>query len=138
MNNVLIAVGRITKDVELRSTKSGKPVASVNIAINNGKDDTTFIRIDCFNTMAETIHKYCKKGDLIGCQAMVRNNVWTDKNNEKHYDYIFLANKITFLQSKPKETSDTKPSQEQPIEEKNDPYAEFGQEVEITDDMLPF
>jgi len=148
MNNVAIFVGRITKDLELRCTTSGKQVVEVNIAVNNAKDDTTYVKVNCFGNTAEMVHKYCKKGDLIGTQTIVKNNVWTDKNEVKHYDYTFIASKITFLQSKPKsedaksEENASKEKQTADMQEtsaeKNDPYAEFGQEVEITDDMLPF
>lgn len=99
MNNLLI-IGRITKELELRSTSNGKYVLDIPLAINNGKDDTTFITITTFNQVAETTAKYCKKGDLLGASCIVKNHNWEDKEGKKHYDYTFLANKITFLQTK--------------------------------------
>ena len=62
-NNIII--GRITKDIELRTTEKGTNVVKLNIAVNNGKEDTTFFPITLFNKTAELVNKYCDKGDLI-------------------------------------------------------------------------
>ena len=101
MNNTIL-VGRITNNLELRYTTSNKAVVEVPLAINNSKDDTTFIKVTVFGNIAKTVNMYCKKGDMIGVQAMIKNHNWTDKNGNNHYDYSFIANKITFLQTKTK------------------------------------
>lgn len=129
MNNYT-CVGRITKDIELKYTTSNKAVIRVMLAVNNGKDDTTFLPITVFGNMAETTHKYCKKGDLMGVNATIKNQNWEDKNGNKHYDYSFIANKISFLSSKAKEIKE---------EEKKDNtnvFAEFGEEIELNDQFL--
>ena len=63
MNNY-ICVGRITKDIELRYTPSNKAVVQISLAVNNGKDDTTFIRLTAFDKLAELVSNYCKKVHL--------------------------------------------------------------------------
>lgn len=103
MNNLFMFIGRITKDLELRTTSSGKYVLDVPMAISNGKDDTTFINVTIFNSIAETTNKYCKKGDLIAVRGIIKNHNWDDKDGKKHYDYQFLANNISFLSTKKKE-----------------------------------
>ena len=135
MNNLFILVGRITKDLELRYTKKGKAVVDLNLAINNSKDDTTFVTTTVFGKIAESTNEYCKKGDLIGVSGSIKNHNWEDKNGAKHYDYTFLVNKVSFLQTKPKQENK---------EEQTDIYTQFGttikaEEVDsIPDDMLPF
>lgn len=134
MNNLFIFIGRITKDLELRYTKDGKPVIDLNMAVNNGKDDTTFITTTLFGKTAEMTNQYCKKGDLIGVNGIIKNHNWEDKNGTKHYDYTFLANKVTFLQTKPKEEK----------KEQVNIYEQFGHTIKaeeidsIPDNMLPF
>ena len=123
MNNLFILIGRITKDLELRYTKEGKPVLDLNLAINNAKNDTTFITTTVFGKVAETTKQYCQKGDLIGVSGMIKNHNWEDKNGNKHYDFTFLANKISFLQTKQKQDN----TQEQ--QEQTDIYAQFGTTV---------
>ena len=41
MNNTIIQIGRICKNVELRYTKDNKAVCEVKLAVQNGKDDTS-------------------------------------------------------------------------------------------------
>lgn len=130
MNNTTILVGRITKDIELKYTTSNKAVIRVMLAVNNGKDDTTFLPITVFGQMAETTHKYCKKGDLIGVYATIKNQNWEDSKGNKHYDYSFIANKISFLSSKPKEIK------EDVKKDNTNVFEEFGKEIEINDQFL--
>ena len=132
MNNTIL-VGRITNNLELRYTTSNKAVVEVPLAINNSKDDTTFIKVTVFGNIAETVCKYCKKGDMIGVQAMVKNHNWTDKNGNNHYDYSFIANKITFLQTKTKNEVE---KQEEKKDKYNNAFEEFGEQIEINDNFL--
>ena len=132
MNNTILA-GRITKNLELRYTPSNKAVLEVPLAINNSKDDTTFIKVTVFGNIAETVNKYCKKGDMIGVQAMVKNHNWIDKNGNNHYDYSFIANKITFLQTKAKNEVE---KQEEKKDKYNNAFEEFGEQIEINDNFL--
>lgn len=131
--NFVTVVGRITKNLELRYTPSNKAVVEVSLAINNSKDDTTFIKVTVFGNIAETVCKYCKKGDMIGVQAMVKNHNWTDKNGNNHYDYSFIANKITFLQTKTKNEVE---KQEEKKDKYNNAFEEFGEQIEINDNFL--
>lgn len=131
MNNVLMVIGRITKDLELRYTTNNKAVVNIPLAINNGKDDTTFIDVVVYGNVAEMTHKYCKKGDLIGVQAKVQNNNWTDKDGKKHYDYKFTGYKVTFLSTKKEVVEETTKE-----ENTNDPFSEFGEQISIDDGFL--
>ena len=123
MINNLTIIGRLTRDPETHYTKGNKAVTLINIAVNNGKDDTTFIRLTAFDKLAELVSKYCKKGDLIGTQSIIKNHNWEDKNGNKHYDYSFIINKISFL---------TKANKEEIKKQDNtDAFAEFGDQLEI-------
>ena len=123
MNNNLILIGRITKDIELRYTPSNKAVVEISLAVNNGKDDTTFIRLTAFDKLAELVSKYCKKGDLIGTQSIIKNHNWEDKNGNKHYEYSFIINKISFLAKANKE--------EIKKQDNTSVFQEFGDQLEI-------
>lgn len=132
MNNTLICIGRITKNLELRYTTSNKAVVNIPLAINNGKDDTTFIDVVLYGTIAETTYKYCKKGDLIGVQAKVVNNKWTDKDGKNHYDYNFIASKVTFLSTKKENVEETKKEENT----NDDIFSQFGEQIDIDDGFL--
>ena len=138
MNNNFIFIGRLTRDPELRYTSSNKALTQIDLAIQNGKDDTTFVPITLFEKMTENVCKYCEKGDLIGFQGSVKNHNWEDNKGNKHYDYTFMANRMSFLQTKtnnqqePKQAENVKKSTDEQI------YADFGDSIEISDDDIAF
>lgn len=138
MNNNFIFIGRLTKSPELRYTSSNKAVTQIDLAITNTKDDTTFVPITLFEKMAENVCKYCEKGDLIGFQGSVKNHNWEDNKGNKHYDYTFMANRMSFLQTKtnnqqePKQAENVKKSTDEQI------YADFGDSIEISEDDIAF
>lgn len=138
MNNLFIVAGRITKDIELRYTPNNKAVCEVNIAVQNGKDDTTFIKVTIFGKVAETTAKYCKKGDLIGANGIIKNHDWEDKNGNKRYDYTFLANKVTFLSTKKEEHNENTTNNTITHDDlrEDDPFQEMSEQVEIDDTFL--
>lgn len=128
MNNFVV-IGRLTGDPETRYTKDNKAVTTINVAVNNSKDDTTFLPITLFGKTAETVGKYCKKGDLIAVTGMIRNNNWEDKDGNKHYDYQFIGSRIQFLTTN-KEA--IKKEEKLPDEV----FEQFGETIEFND--LPF
>lgn len=138
MNNNFIFIGRLTRSPELRYTSSNKAVTQIDLAVQNGKDDVTFVPITLFEKMAENVCKYCEKGDLIGFQGSVKNHNWEDNKGNKHYDYTFMANRMSFLQTKtnnqqePKQAENVKKSTDEQI------YADFGDSIEISDDDIAF
>ena len=138
MNNNFIFIGRLTKSPELRYTSSNKAVTQIDLAITNTKDDTTFVPITLFEKMAENVCKYCEKGDLIGFQGSVKNHNWEDAEGKRHYDYTFMANRMSFLQTKtnnqqePKQAENVKKSTDEQI------YADFGDSIEISDYDIAF
>ena len=143
MNNLFIFIGRITKDLELRYTKENKAVLDFVIAINNGKDDASYIKLTSFGSVAELMAKYCKKGDLIGVQGLIKNHNWEDKNGNKHYDYTFLATKVTFLHSSNKDIKNKSDGEiVRDVMNSNDPFREINSQFSLDDldlnDSLPF
>ena len=138
MNNNFIFIGRLTKNPELRYTSSNKAVTQVDLAVQNGKDDVTFVPITLFGNIAENVHKYCEKGDQVGFQGIVKNHNWEDTKGNKHYDYTFMANRMSFLQTKtnnqqePKQAENVKKSTDEQI------YADFGDSIEISEDDIAF
>lgn len=138
MNNNFIFIGRLTKSPELRYTSSNKAVTQIDLAVQNGKDDVTFVPITLFGNIAENVCKYCEKGDQVGFQGIVKNHNWEDTKGNKHYDYTFLANRMSFLQTKtnnqqePKQAENVKKSTDEQI------YADFGDSIEISEDDIAF
>ena len=127
MNNVVL-IGRLTKDVELRRTNSGKAVASFTLAVNKdfkneqGNYDADFIDCIAFEQRAETISKYVHKGDRFGVLGRISTRTFDKQDGSKGYATEVIVEGFEFLESKKDKSPD----------------AEFEGFEPIDDDELPF
>ena len=102
MNSVHL-IGRITKDVELKHTTSGIPVAQFTVAINAKSKDGDYTEfIDCvvWREFANTISKYLTKGKLIAIEGSLHKRSYEDKKKTKHYVTEVNVSKIELLEKK--------------------------------------
>lgn len=116
MLNRVLMMGRLTKDPELRYTKSNVPVVSISIAHDrdfkkeNGERDTDFFDLNAWRATAEFINKYFKKGDAIIIDGKLRRRPWIDKDKKKRYsveieiENVYFGNKAKSNESGEEET----------------------------------
>lgn len=138
--NKIILTGRYTNKPEIRYTSSNKPVAIFTLAVNrdfknsDGNYDTDFFNCKSFIN-AETIAKYCDKGDLVLVDGRVQNRTYEDNEGNKKYITEVICNRVEFL-------SKVNKSQQKEINKSSSPdediYAEFGDSIEISDDDIAF
>ena len=153
MINTVVLTGRLTKDIELRRTTSGKTCTSFTLAVNRNREETDFINCVAWNQEAESLEKYTKKGSLIGIEGRIQTRSYDDKNGKKVYITEVLVRNKTFLEKSEKNTSDfdkgvinTKGSNKSRLESnsESDMYAQSLTEeaerysIELSDDDLPF
>ena len=137
--NKIELVGRLVKDSETRFTKEGKGITTFTLAVNNSKDDTTFIKITTFGGTSDLVQKYCKKGDLILVDGMIKNNNYEDKDGNKHFEYIFIGNRIEFLSRVDNNIKNDKSDKKQVQNgSDDDEFRKFGEKIEIEDNELAF
>lgn len=105
MLNQIVLVGRLTKDVEVITTDSGKKMSEITLAIPrcfknmNGEYDTDFISCTVYDKVAENTAEYCRKGDIIGVKGRVQSR--TKEIDGKNKTMIeVVAEKVTFLSSR--------------------------------------
>ena len=109
MLNQTVIVGRIARDPELRETENGKKVTNVTLAVprsfknSNGEYETDFINCVLWKGIAESTVEYCHKGDLVGIKGRIQSREYTNSEDEKRHIVEVVAEKVTFLSSKPKE-----------------------------------
>ena len=105
LNKVILA-GRLTKDSELRTTKSGTPVTQFDIAVNRraAKDgqqpQADFITVVAWRQTAEFITRYFKKGNAICVVGSIQTRSYTDQNNQKRTATEVVADEAYFVESK--------------------------------------
>jgi single-strand DNA-binding protein len=99
--NQVILLGRLTADVELRSTASGKNVASFSLAVDRNGEGADFFEITAWEKTAELLQQYTGKGSKILVQGRLQQESWDDKDSGKKRSKVtVVANDVTFLDSK--------------------------------------
>ena len=110
--NLVVLIGRMTKDVELRRTGSGKAVASFTLAVNKdyrneqGGYDADFIECVAFEQKAETISKYVHKGDRFAVLGQLATRSYENKEGKKVKVTEVKVTGFDFLEGK-KQTENT-------------------------------
>lgn len=99
-----IGVCRLTKEIDIRYTANEKAVATLSVAINNGKDDTTFLNLVAFGKLAEICTQYLSKGSLIEVIFVIKNSNYKDKDGKMIYRENYILEDVKFLSSNKKET----------------------------------
>ena len=108
MLNQAVLVGRLVRDPELYETENGRKVTHITLAIPrsykniNGEYQTDFIDCILWQGVAESTVEYVKKGDLIGIKARIQSRNIIDSDENKKTIMEIIADKVTFLSSKPK------------------------------------
>lgn len=102
--NLVVLIGRLTKDPELRYTTTDKPtaVASFFLAVerwSSAGNKTDFIRCKAFGKTAEVLDKYCGKGKQICLIGEIRTGDFV-KDGNKNYLTEVVAQKIEMLGTK--------------------------------------
>lgn len=105
MLNHITIQGRLTKDVELRRTDSGKAVASFTLAVErdfgqNGQKETDFIDCVAWGKTGEFAEKYFSKGKMMIASGRLQIRSWTDKNDNKRKNAEVNVENIYFGESK--------------------------------------
>jgi len=105
MLNHITIMGRITKDIELRRTSSGTPVASFTVAVDrdfsgNGQKETDFIDCVAWRGTAEFVERYFSKGKMIAVSGRLQIRKWEDKNSNKRNTAEVVAESVYFADSK--------------------------------------
>ena len=136
MNNVTI-IGRITKDLELRTTSNDKSVCEFTLAVNRkGIEGTDYITCIVWNKPAENLVKYQGKGSLIAVVGSLRVEKYQDKEDKTRYRAYVIANSIGYLETK--KESKVQEQQKALNEVVNDPFEDFNKETQLDESDLPF
>lgn len=109
INNVVL-VGRLTKDVSLRSTQNGMTVGTFTMAVDrttkdqNGNRQADFIPCVIWNTKyskkAENLATYAHKGSLIGITGAIQTRNYDNKDGQRVYVTEVMCRDFKLLESR--------------------------------------
>ena len=100
LNHVTL-LGRITRDVEMRTTDNGVTVANFNVAVDRdfqsgSKKETDFIDCVAWRQTAEFIKKHFQKGRMICISGRLQSRRWKDKNDNPRISWEVVAENTYF------------------------------------------
>jgi single-strand DNA-binding protein len=89
--NKVLLIGNLTRDPELKTLPSGRPVINFGLATNRMWNDqsgqrqqqTEFHNIVAFGKPAELIHQYMKKGASLFVEGRLQTRTWDAQDGNK-------------------------------------------------------
>lgn len=104
--NHVILMGRLTADVELRTTGTGKNVATITLAVDKQSGEgANFFDVTAWEKLADTLSMYTRKGSKVLVQGRIEQQTWEQDGN-KRSKVVVVATDVTFLDSKGTEPRD--------------------------------
>lgn len=106
MLNLIVIMGRLTRDPELRRTSSGTAVANFSVAVDrdfpsqDGSRETDFIDCVAWKHTADFVGKYFSKGKQIVVKGRLQIRSWTDKDGNKRRTAEIVADSVYFAGAK--------------------------------------
>lgn len=144
--NKVILVGRLCRDPDVKNTTTNKAVATFTLAVDrrfknkDGQKETDFVPIVVWGKQAELAGQYLSKGSQIGTCGRLQVRNYDDKEGNKRYVTEVVADEITFLQTKPKDS--TGGYQQAPAQQSNNDTSSMGLDEDFhlmsDDDDVPF
>ncbi|MBE3576909.1 MAG: single-stranded DNA-binding protein [Limnochordales bacterium] len=102
--NVVVLVGRLTRDPELRYTQSGTPVTNLTVAVDrpgsSGEHKADFIPVTAWNKLAENCANYLAQGSLVAVEGRIETGTYVGKDGQKRKTFSVVASHVRFLNRK--------------------------------------
>lgn len=106
--NVVVLIGRMVADPELKYTPSGVAVTTFRIAVDRrfksetGEKQADFIDVVAWKQSAEFAANYLSKGRLVGVHGRIQTRSWVQQDGQKRFKTEVVAENLQGL-DRPKE-----------------------------------
>jgi len=103
--NKVILLGNLTRDVELRYSQGGLPIAKLGMAINRRvggqdgeqKETTCFVDLTAFGKQAEVLNQYVGKGSPLFVEGRLEYSTWDGQDGQKHSKLAVVIENFQFV-----------------------------------------
>ena len=96
--NKYIALGNLTKDPSLKTTKNDNAVCEFSIAINNKVNNSVFyIDVETWGAVANNCNRFLAKGRKVLIEGRLASSSWRNKEGENRTKIYCSAERVTFL-----------------------------------------
>ena len=102
--NLVVLIGNLTRDPEVRYSQSQMAIAKFTIAINryvkDGDNQADYIRVTAFGKQGELVETYLKKGNKVAIEGRIQTGSYEDKDGKTVYTTDVIANRIEFVEKR--------------------------------------
>ena len=109
MINKVIIMGRITRELELKTTTGGSSYVKFSVAVDEGYGEhkkTDFIPCIAWGKTAEFVSKYFSKGKMIIIIGKITTASWTGQDGSTKYDTGVFVREVQFGEKKTNANND--------------------------------
>ena len=108
--NLIILVGSLGADPEVRSMPDGNTVCNIRMATTDAwkdkasgekKEATEWHRVVLYRRLGEIAGQYLKKGSSVYIEGRLKTRKWQDKNGQDRYTTEIEASEMKMLGSRP-------------------------------------
>jgi len=102
MLNIVVLMGRLTADPELRTTPNGISICRFTLAVDRNyakqgtERQTDFINCTAWRQTAEFVSRYFVKGQLMAVNGSIQTGSYTDNNGNKRYTTDVIVDNVNF------------------------------------------
>lgn len=153
MINRVVLLGRITKNIEMKTAPSGTQIVAFTLAVDGTRKDgegnriTNWIPCIAFGRNAETLNRYCAKGSQVAVEGALQTRRYERRDGTTATVVEVIVQTVTLCGSKPT----NQPRNEDPFgisQGNNVGFDDFNQsnnseevdysQMDLADDDLPF
>lgn len=89
-------IGNLTRDPELRYTRSGIAVANLTVAVDPPErgGETTYRKVTAWRELAENTVLSLSKGDRVVVSGWIGTDTWTDRDGQAHAEDVLVARAV--------------------------------------------
>jgi single-strand DNA-binding protein len=105
--NVVVLIGNLATDIELKDVAPDKKVATFLLAVDRPTKDAgaDFVNVSTWNRQAEVCDEYLSKGSRVAVDGRLRSRSWEDAEGKRRSAVEVVANRIDFLDSRDRQES---------------------------------
>lgn len=138
--NMVQIIGRLGRDVDLKYSQNGSPVANISIATDESYTDrdgnkverVEWHRVVAYGRTAENCANFLSKGSLVYVEGSLTTRKWQDQQGQDRYSTEIKAQRVQFLDRKSNDSDQAERQQPPQRQKQNTPKRH-----DYTDDM-PF
>ena len=143
MLNRVVLIGRLTHDPELKFIPSGTAMTQFSIAVDrrftnkDGEREVDFVRIVVWSKLAEVCANYLGKGRLVAVEGRLQIRNY-EQDGQKRTIAEVVAENVQFLDRGNQAPQQKGGSNDQQRSSNNTGFDQYGTDVNVDDDDIPF